>query len=137
MIGDLGELVASQTEQALQSLADRDSALTSDVAERDKRIDELEDEAREFGIRLPALHQPMARDLRFIVSATSVATDLERLGHPFSSCRRSASTRRRFMPKSQIASREAERTWMIRSSGHSRHSRSSTKPIRFRQTAWR
>ena len=80
MIGDLGELVATQIECAVQALADRNSALASEVAERDSRIDALEDEARRYGIQLLALRQPMARDLRFIVSAMSIATDLERLG---------------------------------------------------------
>ena len=80
MMQAMGELVGSQLVRAVRAFADRDSELASDVAERDERVDVMEVEIRDYAVRLPAGRQPMARNLRFVVAATSIATDLERSG---------------------------------------------------------
>jgi phosphate transport system protein len=75
----MGGLAESQLQAAIQAVATRDSDLASEVIENDARVDQLESEVEEQSIRLLALRQPMARDLREIVSALKISTDLERI----------------------------------------------------------
>lgn len=65
---------------AVDALLERDEAKAAEVIQRDNAIDELEVEVDTAAIELLALQQPMARDLRFITSATKIANDLERVG---------------------------------------------------------
>ena len=65
---------------AVDALVERDEAKAGMVIEMDNAIDELELEIDETAMRLLALQQPMARDLRFITAATKIANDLERVG---------------------------------------------------------
>ncbi len=60
-------------------MAKRDSALAAQVVEGDVRVDELERELDNLAIRLLALRQPMARDLREIFAALKIGADLERI----------------------------------------------------------
>ena len=75
--------MAAQTEdqidQALTALVTRDSALARVVIERDHQINALDVEIDEESIRLLALHQPAARDLRLVTTAMKIATELERI----------------------------------------------------------
>ena len=75
--------MAAQTEdqidQALTALVTRDSALAREVIERDHQINALDVEIDEESIRLLALHQPAARDLRLVTTAMKIATELERI----------------------------------------------------------
>ena len=75
--------MAAQTEdqidQALAALVTRDSALAREVIERDHQINALDVEIDEESIRLLALHQPAARDLRLVTTAMKIATELERI----------------------------------------------------------
>ena len=75
--------MAAQTEdqidQALTALVTRDSALARLVIERDHQINALDVEIDEESIRLLALHQPAARDLRLVTTAMKIATELERI----------------------------------------------------------
>ncbi len=75
--------MAAQTEdqidQALTALVTRDSALARMVIERDHQINALDVEIDEESIRLLALHQPAARDLRLVTTAMKIATELERI----------------------------------------------------------
>ena len=80
MVREMGGLVDGQLDRAVQALADRDSDIATDVASRDGRVDEMESGIREYAVRLLACRQPMARDLRFVITAMSIATDLERFG---------------------------------------------------------
>ena len=80
MIREMGELVDGQLERSVQALVDRDSDVASDVAGQDGRVDDMESDIREYAVRLLARRQPMARDLRFVITAMSIATDLERFG---------------------------------------------------------
>jgi phosphate transport system protein len=65
---------------AVDSLLERDEAKAALVIEMDQVIDDLELEIDDVAINLLALQQPMARDLRFITSATKIGNDLERVG---------------------------------------------------------
>jgi len=68
-----------QIDKALTALVTRDSALARQVIERDHEINALDVEIDEESIRLLALHQPAARDLRLVTTAMKIATELERI----------------------------------------------------------
>jgi phosphate transport system protein len=61
------------------SLVDRDSRLAEEVIASDRKVDILDLEIEEDCLRLLALHQPAAKDLRFITTAMKITTDLERM----------------------------------------------------------
>ena len=65
---------------AIESLLERDAAKAEAVITGDRKVDALEVEIDSLGVNLLALQQPMARDLRFIVSALKISSDLERVG---------------------------------------------------------
>jgi phosphate transport system protein len=79
MIAEMGGLAESQLAAATDSVARRDSDLAARVIEGDEQVDRLERELDNLAIRLLALRQPMARDLREIVAALKIAADLERI----------------------------------------------------------
>lgn len=68
-----------QIDKALSALVTRDSALAREVIERDHLVNSLDVEIDEESIRLLALHQPAARDLRLVTTAMKIATELERI----------------------------------------------------------
>lgn len=76
----MGGLVEDQIHKAVRSLVDRDSPLAQAIIERDHQVNHLDVEIDDLCIRLLALHQPTARDLRFITTALKITTDLERIG---------------------------------------------------------
>jgi phosphate transport system protein len=75
----MGGLAEAQLAAAIQAVVKRDSELAAEVVEGDVRVDQLEKEVEALAVRLLALRQPMARDLREIISALKIATDLERI----------------------------------------------------------
>jgi phosphate transport system protein len=79
MIVEMGGLAESQLVSAIDAVAKRDSDLAAHVVEGDTRVDELERELDNLAIRLLALRQPMARDLREIFAALKIGADLERI----------------------------------------------------------
>ena len=66
--------------RATQAVLDRDPAAAEAVIEEDGRVDDLEVEVDERVMELLALHQPMATDLRQIITAHKTSNDLERVG---------------------------------------------------------
>ena len=66
--------------KAIRSFFDRDVQLAKEVIGGDHEINLLEVEVDKRSLRLLALDQPMARDLRFIVGCMRIAVDLERVG---------------------------------------------------------
>jgi phosphate transport system protein len=76
----LGGLTEKSIENALQSLLNRDSELARKVIADDIAIDRLDNENEERCIRILALRQPAARDLRFIATAIKINGHLERIG---------------------------------------------------------
>lgn len=75
----MGVLVESQLQDALQSLIMRNSDLATRIVEHDVLIDRLDVEIDEVCLRLLALHQPAAGDLRFITTSMKIAMELERM----------------------------------------------------------
>lgn len=76
--------MASLTEEsivlAVKSLKDRKEELAREVLKKEENINLLDIEIDELCLKLLALRQPMATDLRFITSAMKIASDLERIG---------------------------------------------------------
>ena len=77
---EMGTLVESAIHHAVLSLVERSEELAHQVLRNEDRINHLEVEIDELAVRLLALQQPMARDLRFITAAIKINTDLERMG---------------------------------------------------------
>lgn len=73
-------LVEEQVQMAVRALLERDVELARRVERRDLEIDHREVEVEEECLKALALHQPVASDLRFIVSAMKMNSDLERIG---------------------------------------------------------
>jgi phosphate transport system protein len=73
-------LTEENVQMAVRSLEDRDEKLARSVIERDLAIDREEVEVEEECLKLLALHQPVAIDLRFIVAVLKINNDLERIG---------------------------------------------------------
>jgi len=80
MIVRLGGLVESHLQAALQAVAQRDLAHAHQIVRDDDRIDDLEREVGDAAVRLLALRQPLAHDLRITLAAIKIASDLERIG---------------------------------------------------------
>jgi phosphate transport system protein len=76
----MASLVDEAIRNAVQSLVKRDSDLAQKTLKGEDRINKLEIEIEDMCLRLLALRQPMAIDLRFITSAMKIITDLERMG---------------------------------------------------------
>ncbi|MBM4351112.1 MAG: phosphate signaling complex protein PhoU [Deltaproteobacteria bacterium] len=76
----MATLVEETIHDAVQSLVKRDSDLANQIFNREKQINEMELVIDEMCLKLLALRQPMAVDLRFITSAMKIITDLERMG---------------------------------------------------------
>ena len=79
-IAEMGGLSESQLAAAIEAVAKRDSELAARVVKSDAQVDELEREVESLVVRLLALRQPMARDLRQIIAGLKIASDLERIG---------------------------------------------------------
>jgi phosphate transport system protein len=79
MIVEMGGLAESQLAAAIEVVIQRDSDRAVRVVEGDAQVDQLERDLDNLAIRLLALRQPMARDLREIVAALKIASDLERI----------------------------------------------------------
>ncbi|HUJ22784.1 MAG TPA: phosphate signaling complex protein PhoU [Bryobacteraceae bacterium] len=77
---EMGSLVESAIHHAIQSLVERSEDLARQVLRNEDRINHLEVEVDELAVRLLALQQPMARDLRLLTAAIKINTDLERMG---------------------------------------------------------
>ncbi len=76
----LGALVEKVIQDAMTSLLERNSDLAHEVIAGDDQINKLDVEIEEKCIRLLALRQPAARDLRFITTAIKINGHLERIG---------------------------------------------------------
>lgn len=77
---DMSERAEELVDTAVEALLAQDDARADAVINADREVDALELEIESRAINLLATQQPMARDLRFIVSAIKVSNDLERVG---------------------------------------------------------
>jgi phosphate transport system protein len=76
----LGTLVEEQVYTTLQAIESFDKDLAEQIIKKDLEIDEMEVEIEEECLKILALHQPVAVDLRFIVAVIKINNDLERIG---------------------------------------------------------
>lgn len=77
---EMGGLVEKQIADAIRALVDRDDEFARLIIERDRTVNRMEVQIDDICLRLLALHQPAARDLRLITTALKINTDLERAG---------------------------------------------------------
>jgi len=80
MMSEMGGIVENQVALAAVAILDRNSTAATRVVEEDPRVDVLEREVEQFVIRMLALRQPVAGDLRQAVAALKMTVDLERIG---------------------------------------------------------
>jgi len=76
----LGTLVEERVRQAVKAIECRDGDLAEKIIDGDVEIDHLEVDLEEECLKILALHQPVADDLRFIVAVLKMNNDLERIG---------------------------------------------------------
>lgn len=76
----LGTLVEERVRMTSEAVDNRDAAIAEKIIDSDWEIDEMEVDIEEECLKILALHQPVAVDLRFIVAAIKINNDLERIG---------------------------------------------------------
>jgi phosphate transport system protein len=76
----LGAKVEERLRMAIKAIEKRDGNLANQVIKADHEIDEIEVDIEEECLKVLALHQPVAIDLRFIISVIKINNDLERIG---------------------------------------------------------
>jgi len=80
MILHLGDIVSESVRKSIEALQKRDVQLAEAVIKGDNVIDRMEVDSEEECLKVLALHQPVAGDLRFIVAILKINSDLERIG---------------------------------------------------------
>ena len=75
----MGSLAESMVELAMRVLVERDESLGEEVYRKEDEVNRLQVEIDEEALRLTALHQPVAKDVRFLFMASKIVTDLERI----------------------------------------------------------
>ncbi|MGD8833415.1 MAG: phosphate signaling complex protein PhoU [Desulfobacteraceae bacterium] len=76
----LGALVEERVRMTSAAVDNRDAVIAQKIADTDWEIDEMEVEVEEECLKVLALHQPVAVDLRFIATVIKITNDLERIG---------------------------------------------------------
>jgi len=76
----LGAFVEESVQRSIEAVDRRDADLAARVIEQDQQIDRMEIDVEEECLKILALHQPVAIDLRFIVAVLKINNDLERIG---------------------------------------------------------
>jgi phosphate transport system protein len=76
----LGTIVEESLYKAVNTLEDRNESLAKTVIDGDQKIDQMEVDLEEECLKLLALYQPVAIDLRFIIAVLKINNDLERIG---------------------------------------------------------
>ena len=76
----LGFMVEEQVQMAIEAVGNNDTELAQKIIQKDIEIDEMEVEIEEECLKILALHQPVAIDLRFLVAVIKINNDLERIG---------------------------------------------------------
>jgi phosphate transport system protein len=77
---EMAGLVEAAVHGSVAALEDRDDARAQEVLRNETRVNRMEIEIDDLAVRLLALHQPMARDLRFLTAAIKINGNLERMG---------------------------------------------------------
>jgi len=76
----LSAIVEGSVQKAVRSISERDDKLARQVLDTDGTIDQMEVDVEEECLKILALHQPVATDLRFIIAVLKINNDLERIG---------------------------------------------------------
>ncbi len=76
----LGGMVEERVRMAIKAIETKDAELANEIRRRDFEIDEQEVEVEEECLKILALHQPVAVDLRFLIAVIKINNDLERIG---------------------------------------------------------
>lgn len=76
----LGGMVDAAIDRSIRCLAERDPSLAHEIIENDAKINELRYKIEVECLTVTALHQPLAGDLRFLVAALIIVSELERMG---------------------------------------------------------
>lgn len=76
----MGSTVEAMIADAVRALMERNDTLMRSVYEREREVDRLQMEVDEMAVRLTALQQPVAADVRFLFMASRIVTELERIG---------------------------------------------------------
>ena len=76
----LGAVVEERVRMALNAVDNNDAELAHQIVKTDYEIDEMEVEIEEECLKILALHQPVAVDLRFLIAVIKINNDLERIG---------------------------------------------------------
>jgi phosphate transport system protein len=99
----MGGLVEEMLEEARRALEQRDSDLALRTIQADREVDATEKEIDELCHTVLALHQPAARDLRLLIAAMKITTDLERVGDLASNIARAVRTLNQLPPLPTLA----------------------------------
>jgi phosphate transport system protein len=76
----LGAMAEERIRMSIKAIETWDAALAEEIIRRDYEIDELEVEVEEECLKILALHQPVAIDLRFLIATIKINSELERIG---------------------------------------------------------
>lgn len=80
LLRQMGEHVEHALSEAISALQALDSAKAKEIVERDAELNRMEEQVMEIGSRLIVTQQPVAKDLRRIIVAFKISSDLERMG---------------------------------------------------------
>ena len=80
MVLSLSALVEENLQRAVRAIEKLDEEMANEVMQRDEEIDQAEVEVEEECLKIFALYQPVATDLRFLVAVLKINNDLERIG---------------------------------------------------------
>lgn len=80
LIAEMGGLAEANLGAAVEAMARRDVDAAMEIKSADKKVDALEREVDDYAIRILALRQPMANDLRMVIVALKTASVIERIG---------------------------------------------------------
>ncbi|AZK48084.1 phosphate signaling complex protein PhoU [Paenibacillus lentus] len=80
LLREMGEHVECALRDSILSLQSMDSSKATEVIEQDLKLNKMEEEVMDIGSRLIVTQQPVAKDLRRIIVAFKISSDLERMG---------------------------------------------------------
>lgn len=80
LLRQMGEHVVQALKEAITALKDLNSSLAKEIIARDIELNRMEEQVMEIGSRLIVTQQPVAKDLRRIIVAFKISSDLERMG---------------------------------------------------------
>ena len=99
----MGSLVERNLGQSARALMERDDTLADLVEEEDSEVDELEKRIDELVITYISTHGPMARDCRFLITASKISSDLERIADQATTIARRARDLNRHAPLNSLS----------------------------------